>query len=329
MSELHVIFGTGPLGEWTARELVRLGKEVRMVNRSGTADRLPTGVELVATDAYDVAKNIQVTKDAAVVYQCAQPEYAEWDKKFPPLQQAIQEAAAKNGARLVVGDNLYMYGQFSSTLREDSPVAPNTRKGAVRAAMAQAVLDAHASGAVQAAIGRASDFFGPGDHDLTGYAILPAVQGKTANLLGRTDQLHSFTYVADFGRLLATLGTRDEALGQVWFAPTNPPITQMDFIRLIEAELGRPVKTRTGGPLTMRLLGLFDREIAETVEMLFEWMNPYVIDSSKAAKTFGLEPTPLKQAIKEAIEWCREIAGRTPEPESKYYVENDLAYPGH
>jgi nucleoside-diphosphate-sugar epimerase len=199
-----------------------------------------------------------------------------------------------------------MYGHFTGPLREDAPLAPNSKKGQVRAAMAQAMLDAHAAGKVRAAIGRASDFFGPDDRNLTSYAILPVVQGKAANLLGRADQPHSFTYVADFGRLLATLGTCDETLGQVWFAPTNPPLTQADFIGLIEAELGSPVKTRVGGPLMMRLLGLFNKEMAETVEMMFEWTNSYVIDSSKATRAFGLKPTPMEQAIRETIEWCKE-----------------------
>jgi nucleoside-diphosphate-sugar epimerase len=305
MTELHVIFGTGPLGKWTARELARLGKTVRMVNRSGQAERLPEGVQVIASDAYDTAKNIELTRGAAAVYQCAQPEYHEWAEKFPPLQKAILEAAAANQARLVVGENLYMYGQFSGVLREDSPIAPNSKKGRVRAAMAQAVLDAHAAGKVQAAIGRASDFFGPDDRSLTGYAILPAVQGKTANLLGRADQPHSFTYLADFGRLLSALGTRPQAPGQVWFAPTNPPLTQAEFIKLIERELGRPVKTQVGGPLMMRLLGLFNKTMAETVEMMYEWTAPFVIDSSKAERAFGLQPTPLQQAVRETVEWCR------------------------
>jgi nucleoside-diphosphate-sugar epimerase len=278
-----------------------------MVNRSGKNNRIPAGVEIIASDAYDIAQNIAITEGAAAVYQCAQPEYHEWAEKFPPLQGAILEAAAKNGAKLVVGDNLYMYGQFTGALREDFPIAPNTKKGRVRAAMAQTVLEAHAAGKVRAAIGRASDFFGPDDYDLTGYAILPAVRGKAANLLGRTDQLHSFAYIADFGRLLALLGTCDEALGQVWFAPTNPPITQAEFIKLVEAGLGKPVKTRVGGPLMMRFLGLFNMEMAETVEMMFEWTNPYMIDSSKVTQAFGLKPTPMIQAVRETIEWCREV----------------------
>jgi nucleoside-diphosphate-sugar epimerase len=41
--------------------------------------------------------------------------------------------------------------------------------------------------------------------------------------------------------------------------------------------------------------------------MMFEWMDPYVIDSSKATEAFGLKPTPMKQAISETIQWCKEV----------------------
>jgi nucleoside-diphosphate-sugar epimerase len=305
MSEIHVIFGAGPLGRWTANALIGMGKTVRMVNRSGKMINPPAGAEVIASDAYDAAKNIEVTLAATTIYQCAQPRYHEWAEKFPPLQRAILAAAIANGVKLVVGDNLYLYGRFTGSLREDSPIAPNTNKGRVRAAMAQEILEAHAAGKARAAIGRASDFFGPYDTALTGYVFQPTVQGKTANLLGRTDQPHSFTYVPDFGRLLAMLGTRDQALGQVWFAPTNPPLTQADFIKLIENQLGQQVKTMLGGPLMLRFLGLFNKEIAEIGEMLYEWTAPYVIDSGKAEKAFGLKPTPIIEAIRDTVQWCR------------------------
>ena len=303
--ELHVVFGTGPLGRWTAAALRKLGKTVRMVSRSGKmTDPLP-GVDVIASDAYDVLKNVEITRGAAAIYQCAQPHYYEWADKFPPLQKAILEAAAANGAKLVVGDNLYMYGHFSGSLREDSPVQPNSKKGQVRAAMAADVLAAHQAGKLRAAIGRASDFFGPYDTALTGYAILPAVQGKSVNLMGRSDQLHTFTYIKDFGSLLATLGTRADALGQVWFAPSNPPLTQAALVKHMEAELGKPVKSMVGSSLMMRFLGLFNKEIRETVEMMFEWVNPYVVDTSKAQNAFGLKPTGLQHAMHETIAWCK------------------------
>ena len=74
MSELHVIFGTGPLGKGTARELLKMGRQVRLINRSGQTDHLPEGAEIVAGDAYDVARNIELTRGAVAIYQCAQPQ---------------------------------------------------------------------------------------------------------------------------------------------------------------------------------------------------------------------------------------------------------------
>lgn len=307
MSELHIVFGTGPVGRWTANALLKMGKRVRMINRSGKMDNRPAGVEILAGDAYDANWNIQTTQGAYAFYQCAQPHYYEWPEKFPPLQKAILEAAVANAAKLIVADNLYMYGHFTGSLREDAPVQPISRKGKVRAAMAQEILDAHRAGKVRAAIGRASDFFGPYDTSLTSYAISPAVQGKTLNLMGSTNQPHTFTYVKDFGTLLATLGTREEALGQVWFTPSNPPITQAEMVRMIQVELGKPVKSQVGGPLMMGILGLFNKNVAEMVEMMYEWQHPFVVDSSKAEKAFGMQATPLQQALKETLDWCKTL----------------------
>jgi len=307
MSELHVVFGAGALGKWTARELVRMGKRVRMINRSGKADRLPEGVEIVAGDAYDVNKNIELTKGAVVVYQCAQPLYIEWAEKFPPMQKAILDAVSANGAKFIVGENLYMYGDTNGQpIREESSYQLHTRKGKVRAEMANAVMQAHRAGKVRAAIGRASNFFGPDDMAVTQFAIRPALEGKAVNLIGRLDQPHTFSYVADFGKLLATLGTREAALGQIWFAPSPAPVTQKELVKIVEDELGHKVKVLAAGKTMMRFLGLFNPTMRETVEMMYEWTQPFIMDSSKAQKAFGLKATSLQQAMRETIAWLRE-----------------------
>lgn len=308
MSELHVIFGTGALGKWTARELVKQGKQVRMVSHSGKADpRIPKGVEIVAGDAYDTKHNIEITKGVTAVYQCAQPQYHEWAEKFPPMQKAILDAVSANGAKFIVGDNLYMYGDTNGQpIREDLPYQPHTKKGKVRAEMAKVVMEAHRSGQVSAAIGRASNFFGPDDTAVTDYAIRPALAGKSINLLGKTNQPHTFSYVADFGKLLATLGTREEALGQVWFTPSPAPITQIELVKIMEEVLGQKVKFMAAGKMMMSFLGFFIPAMRESVEMLYEWDKPFIMDSSKAEKAFGWQGTSLKDALRATIEWCKE-----------------------
>ena len=306
-NELHVIFGTGALAKWTARELVKLGKPVRMVSHSGKMDsRIPAEVEVVKGDAYDVKRNIEVTKGAEAVYQCAQPQYHEWAEKFPPMQKATLDAVAANGAKFIVGDNLYMYGDTNGQpIREDMPYQPHTKKGKVRGEMATAVMEAHRAGKIRAAIGRASNFFGPDDSAVTSYAIRPALAGKSINLLGRIDQPHTFSYIADFGKLLATLGTREDTLGQIWFAPSPAPVTQVELIKLMEDELGHKVKFMAAGKMMMSFLGLFIPAMRESVEMLYEWDKPFIMDSSKAQKAFGLQPTSLKDAMRATIEWCK------------------------
>jgi nucleoside-diphosphate-sugar epimerase len=304
-NELHVIFGTGPVGYSTMTELLRLGQRVRMVNRSGKLDA-PAGVEVIAADAYDLSSARKAVEGAAAVYQSAQPHYHEWVEKFPPLQANILEAAAGVGARLIVTDNLYMYGDpQGQTITEKMPYRAHTRKGKVRQAMAEAVMAAHQSGKVRAAIGRASDFWGPRDLAQGARLFGAAVAGKTVDLVGNIHVPHSFTYVNDFGKALATLGTREDALGQVWIAPTNGPITQAELVKLVEQAAGQPVKSRVAGRLLLSLVGLFNKPAGEVVEMLYEFNQPFVVSSQKFEHTFGIHPTPLEQAVKESVAWFK------------------------
>lgn len=115
--ELHMIFGTGPLGKWTARALVKMGKRVRMINRSDKANDLPAEMELISSAAYDTQKNIELTRGATTIYQCAQPAYHEWAEKFPPLLQAILDAAIANHARFVAAEDIYMYGDTRGAVK--------------------------------------------------------------------------------------------------------------------------------------------------------------------------------------------------------------------
>jgi nucleoside-diphosphate-sugar epimerase len=314
--ELHVVFGTGPLGTAVMRELVRRGKRVRMVNRSGRAD-VTDGVEVVGGDAYRPEVTREVCRAAAVVYQCAQPQYHEWPEKFPPLQDSILEGAAGAGARLVVAENLYMYGEVDGPIHEDLSYAARTRKGKTRAAMAEAVLAAHRSGRVRAAIGRGSDFFGPGalDSAMGDRAFLPALVGKPASLAGNIDLPHTYTFIEDFGKALVILGERDEALGQAWHVPNDETLTTRQFMTMAFEEIGQPPKMSSMGKLMMRLGGLFIPAARETVEMMYEFEKPFVVDSTRFERTFGVRATPLRDAIRETVAWYRQNSnGKQPAP---------------
>jgi nucleoside-diphosphate-sugar epimerase len=304
---LHVIFGTGPLGKAVMRVLVKQGRRVRMVNRSGKAE-VPAGVEVVAGDAYNIDSTRAVTRGAAVVYQCAQPAFHDWVTKFVPLQACIVEGTAANGARLVVAENLYMYGDpDGQIIREDMPYRAHTRKGKVRAQMSEALLSAHKAGKLRVTIARGSDFFGPGvlESAYGERAFYPALEGKPASLVGNIDLPHTATYISDFGRAMVMLGECDEALGQAWHVPNPETVAQREFMTMFFEELGLPPKMSSMGRVMTQIGGLFVPAAREMVEMMYEFEKPFVVDSSKFVARFGNIATPLREAIRETAAWYK------------------------
>lgn len=311
--KLQVIFGTGPLGMAVMRALTEQGYPVKMVNRSGKAPLgLPSSVEMAGGDAYNLDFTRRVCAGASVVYQCAQPNYWEWPAKFPPLQASILEGAASAGAKLIAGENMYMYGEVDGSIHEDLPYAAQTRKGKVRGEMAQSLLEAHQTGRIRVAMGRGSDFYGPGvlDSALGDRAILPALQGKTASLGGKLDLPHTYTYINDFGKALAILGQREEALGQVWHVPNPPTLTQRELMNLFFKEIGKPPKMSSVSKLMMAMAGLFIPGARESVEMMYEFEKPFIIDSSKFMRAFGNIATAHQPAIQQTIAWYRDYLAK-------------------
>jgi nucleoside-diphosphate-sugar epimerase len=315
-ADLHVIVGTGPLGMATMRELVRRGRRVRMVNRSGQAD-VPEGVAVARGDAYDEASTRAVCAGAAVVYGCAQPAYTTWVRQFPALQAGVLAGAEAAGAKLVVAENLYMYGQVDRPMTEEMPHAATTRKGRVRATMSEALIAAHRAGRVRVAIGRGSDFYGPGVRESTlgERVFFPALAGKAASAIGDLDQPHTYTYIEDFGAALVNLGERDEALGRAWHVPNAPTLTTRETIATIYHQLGQPPKMSGMGRLMLTLGGLVIPEARETIEMLYEFQHPFVVDHRAYARLFGDHTaTPLEEGIRRTLAWYREEARRAGKP---------------
>jgi nucleoside-diphosphate-sugar epimerase len=307
--ELHVVFGTGAVGMSVMDELVqRSPRRVRMVNRSGRVS-VPEGVEVVGGDATDEAFAREASEGASVVYFALNPPYDKWPELFPPLQAGVLEGAASAGAKLIAIENLYMYGPTDGRpLTEDLPHAPNTRKGTVRARMSKVLMKAHKSGKVRVAIGRASDYFGPRVRvSAAGEQVFRrAVEGKSAQVAGDPDQPHTYTYVPDIGKGLVILGEREEALGQAWHLPSPETLTTRQFVEMIFEEVGKPARIQAAPKMLLRAMGLFNPGIRETIEMLYEFEEPFVVDHSKFEEAFGEQATPLRESIQRSVRWYRE-----------------------
>lgn len=305
--ELHVVFGRGALSLAIARQLLVQGKRVRIVNRQGKA-QIQGAVEIVAADATDIEQTHKACQGADVVYQCASPPYTDWPELFPPIQKGIIAGAAAVQAKLVVAENLYMYGPGTGPMTEDLPYRPTTRKGRVRAAMAEELMQAHQKGIVRATSGRASDFYGPyaGDQGIFGDRVLrPLLAGKKVSLVGSLDMPHTYTYIEDFARGLIVLGEHDEALGQSWHVPNAPTLTGREMLTIFFEEAGLPAKMGVLSVGMIKLLGRVNRLIHEVDEMLYEFQKPFIVDSSKFVNAFGDLSTLHREAVRQTLTWFK------------------------
>jgi len=300
MSDVHVVFGaSGGIGNAVMRELVRQGKTVRGVNRSGSALG-PSGVEMVAANASDIESVRGAMKDTAVVYQCL----------FPAVQDAIIDVAADSGAKLVVANNHYMYDPTQGPMSETSPHSYGDREGGkFYEEMAEQALDAHRSGKIRATVGQASDIYGPNvRHGIGSDQVFgPVMAGKPANFLGDLDVLHTYTYADDCARSLVTLGERNEALGEVWHLPSAEPITTRELLGMIFDELGQEPRIRVANGLLLSFLALFNGDMRKLKqEKVYQFVTPWLVDHSKYERAFGVEVTPHADAVRETVAWYQE-----------------------
>ena len=258
--ELHVLFGGGQVGHPLARILLGRGKRVRIVKRS--AGGLPEGAELVRGDASNLNFCVEAARGASTVYHCMNPPYYArvWAELLPRYMENLIAAAGRNGARLVVLDNVYMLGRpQGKPLDEDTPPRPCSRKGEVRARVAERMWEAHRRGDVRATSGRASDFYGPGGTltHLGDQFWRPAIAGKRARVLVDPDAVHTYHYIPDVAAGLATLGTAsDDAYGRPWMLPCAPAETMRALVARFSRELGREIKLLTMPRPVLNILAL-------------------------------------------------------------------------
>jgi nucleoside-diphosphate-sugar epimerase len=276
------------------------GRRVRAVSRRAS-EPWPKGVESVTADILQADDVRNACRDAAVVYHAANVPYSHWQHVLPAMTERVI-AGASADAVLVVADNLYMYGPPSSPMTEVSPRRASGPKGQLRARLEEAFLAAHTSGRVGVAIGRGSDFYGPHANSAANMLVIqPALRGKTASWLGSLDEPHTLTYLPDFARGLVILGTNARAWGEVWHIPSGPPVTGRTFIAEVFEALGQPPRMRRLGRGMLTLAGVFNRQIREAREVLYQFEQPFVMDTSKFERTFGGSVTPLSEGVRQTI----------------------------
>ncbi len=306
-TKLAVILGAGPVGRATALVLLQRGHQVRFVTRTGEPIVLaghPQPVPAVAADVRDAAALVEAAQGADILLHAVGVPYQKWAAELPALQNAVLEAAEKTGAVLVLVENLYSYTADQMPLTEASSERPPTRKGALRLALSQQWLRAHAEGRVKAVAVRASDYFGPGatrsPNSHFGARFFPGLEaGKSVAFLGSADAKHSYTYLPDFARALADVALAPDTWGKAWICPSLEVSTAREVTAHFAKVSGRTVKVGSLPAGLIRFLGLFDPLLKEVGEMLYQFDREFTVDATAFEQRFGWKATKLEAAAAE------------------------------
>jgi nucleoside-diphosphate-sugar epimerase len=296
----------GAIGLPLAKELRKYTDQIRLVGRN--PKKVNESDELVAIDVNEPGQIDKAIVGSEVVYITIGFPYGTkvWQEVWPPFMREVIKACKKHKTKLVFFDNVYMYAKSEIPfMTENSLISPPSRKGEVRSELQQMILDEVEKNQLTALIARGADFYGP-DNNNSVMQVMAAdnlIKGKKAQAFGDVNKIHTYTYTPDAALATAILGNTPEAYNQVWHVPTtSEKLTQLDWINLIAKELNKEAKIQKVPKWMVQLLGLFMPAMKEFPEMLYQYEQDYIFDSSKFEKQFGITPTSPQEGIKKMME---------------------------
>jgi nucleoside-diphosphate-sugar epimerase len=297
----------GPISNELAKILASAGRSLRLVSRQ---PKPFPGAEIIAADISDPAQCIRAVAGSDVVHLLVGLRYdiSVWRELWPRIMANTFEACKRAHAKLIFFDNVYMYGRVNGKMTEDTPYAPCSQKGEIRAKIATSLMNEVKAGNLTAMIARAVDFYGPMVTNSVPHALVfePLSKGSRASWLVNAEVPHSMTFTPDAARGVAMLADRESAWGQVWHLPTAPnPPTGKEFIAMAAKEFGVAPRYRVLSRPILRVVGWFNPLVRESYEMLYQSDSPYLFDSTKFAGEFGFAGTPYAEGIRVAVSACK------------------------
>jgi len=305
----RVILGTGPWGLAVMQEEASKGNDLILVNQSGLVrEPLSPNVKTVACDIRDAKSLAAILDGADRVYHCAGRPYDHWLSDLPAMMDGVIAAASQTGTDIVYADNLYSYGDAHGTpISEITPELAGFPKAEVRKAIAHTLLDAHFSAKVKAIILRAPDFYGPrAINTAIGLRVFGnLIAGKPVQMLGNPDMPHSFVFIKDAARNTILAADEPSAYGKVWHLPCAQPITQQQVLEIIKGMLSQPISVSYTGRRGLGFAAMFNPELKELKDIMYQFDSPYVTNHSRFSTTFGERVTPHDHALWETLDWFR------------------------
>lgn len=263
--------------------------------------------ELVAADLMDAEATAAAVAGSEIAYLTVglPIDSSLWEQQFPVMMANTIAACQQHGTKLVFFDNTYMYPRTSTTQVEETPFEPSGRKATVRATIAAMLQREMDAGRIEAVIGRAPEFYGPGrTKSLTNTLVFDRIkQGKRPLVPLDAHTRRTLIWTPDASRGLGLIGNTPDAYGQTWHLPVDPErITYADMVTIAGEVIGKDLRYTTLPAAFFTLGSLVNKSVKESSELLPRYRVDNVFDSSKFATRFPeFRVTSYREGITEIL----------------------------
>jgi nucleoside-diphosphate-sugar epimerase len=297
---MHTILGAGgPIANALQKILIENGKKVNLVSRRPISTVEDTTWH--KADLTNYSEFLAAAKISEVMYLCAGLIYDTqvWQQQWPVIINNAINVAKETGVRLIFFDNVYMYGRVNGPMLETTPYNPCSKKGEIRAKIAEQLMAEAKLGNIRASIARAPDFYGA--KTLNSFfdmmVLSKLAKKKSAQWLGNADALHSFILIEDAAKAVALLGENEQSDNEIWHLPTSPALRGRQFIELAAEAFDRKPNFAQINKFMLRCVGLFNPIVRNSIEMYYQYQHDYQFNSDKFQSVFNAKPTPYREGF--------------------------------
>lgn len=299
-----VLGGTGNIGSMVVDILKKQHKGVRSVSRNSN---LPD-VENMQLDLLEEEQIQLAVKGSRYVYFCLMLPYESkiWTNYWPNLVSSIIKACHRENARFIYLDNTYMYSKpYRGIIDETFPQSAITKKGTARKEATELIFEAIADKDLKAIVARSSDFYGPLAINNQFYIkfIENILKNKKPQSLINPEVKHCYTYNYDVARAMVLLGQDESLYGDVWHIPSSRPVALSEVLDICNSQLGTHHMISILPKALRKVMKVFNLGIREIDEMLYQFEEDSIFDTSKFLSIFpDFEPMVLEAGIKKMID---------------------------
>ncbi|QGF24180.1 NAD-dependent epimerase/dehydratase family protein [Raineyella fluvialis] len=293
---IAVIGATGQIGTRLVASGLQAGHEVVGISRHRPTT---TSADWRSVDAEDPEALTVALRgaDAVVTTLGLRYDIATWRDRWVPLTRSVVDAARGAGTALLWLDNCYPYGLPGTPITEQTPIAPRSRMGAVRAEVHEVLRSAAEQ--LPITVARAADFLGPGvETTLVPWSSLvrasrPGPRRTRLPWIGDPDTSHQYASADEVSRALLTLAEHDpDGPGALttWILPALAPVTGRDLCTVLARLCGHAVTALVLPQTLLRVVGGVSPLVRASNDMAYLSRHDFLVDDTRFRTAFDWGP---------------------------------------